>query len=242
MRVVERADRVVSAEWMAPSPFERLRPSRRRFIMWPRASMSLGLAATLGRFLEREPDALDRDAVGERMIARRAIGFEAVRQRIEPGADRDEAAACRPSAGVGDDDFRHHQRVEDHLLGVRRLVGDDAGAAGLRAGAGGGRHRDDGEDALGSARVHQSSMSSKSHIGRVWPAMKAMTLAVSSPEPPPKAMTLSCPPARSTAMPASTLAETGFGFTSENTRDRDAGILQIDRRAASPAGRRGRRR
>jgi hypothetical protein len=79
---------------------------------------------------------------------------------------------------------------------------------------------------LGSARVHQSPISSKSHIGRVWPAMKAMTLPVSSPEPPPKAMTPSCPPARSTAMPASTLVETGFGFTSENTRDRNAGVLQ----------------
>ena len=70
---------------------------------------------------------------------------------------------------------------------------------------------------LGSARVHQSPMSSKSHIGRVWPAMKAMTLPVSSPEPPPKAMTPSWPPARSTAIPASTLAATGLGFTSENT-------------------------
>ena len=41
----------------------------------------------------------------------------------------------------------------------------------------------------GSARVHQSPMSSKSHSGRVCPAMKAMTLPQSSAEPPPKAMT-----------------------------------------------------
>ena len=32
----------------------------------------------------------------------------------------------------------------------------------------------------GSARVHQSPTSSKSHIGRVWPAMKAMSLPMSS--------------------------------------------------------------
>ena len=49
---------------------------------------------------------------------------------------------------------------------------------------------------LGSARVHQSPMSSKSHKGRVWPAMKAMALPTSSAEPPPKATTPSCAPSR----------------------------------------------
>ena len=39
-----------------------------------------------------------------------------------------------------------------------------------------------------SARVHQSPMSSKSQTGRVCPAMKAMSLPVSSPLPPPKAI------------------------------------------------------
>src|SRR6185437_9021918 len=38
-----------------------------------------------------------------------------------------------------------------------------------------------------SARVHQSPISSKSQSGLVCPAMKAMTLTVSRPEPPPKA-------------------------------------------------------
>ena len=47
----------------------------------------------------------------------------------------------------------------------------------------------------GSARVHQSPTSSKSHIGRVCPAMKAMTLPASSAEPPPNAITPSWPPA-----------------------------------------------
>ena len=69
---------------------------------------------------------------------------------------------------------------------------------------------------VGSARVHQSPTSSKSHIGRVWPAMKAMTLPASSAEPPPKATTPSCWPAFSTSSPASTLLSTGFGFTCEN--------------------------
>ena len=41
----------------------------------------------------------------------------------------------------------------------------------------------------GSARVHQSPTSSKSHSGRVCPDMKAITLPASSAEPPPKAIT-----------------------------------------------------
>jgi len=38
-------------------------------------------------------------------------------------------------------------------------------------------------------RVHQSSRSSKSQIGRVWPAISAIALAASSPLPPPIAIT-----------------------------------------------------
>ena len=70
---------------------------------------------------------------------------------------------------------------------------------------------------LGSARVHQSPMSSKSHIGRVCPAMKAITLPASSAEPPPKAMTPSLPLDFSALRPASTLAATGFGLISLKT-------------------------
>ncbi|MNK97651.1 hypothetical protein D3C87_1179950 [compost metagenome] len=47
-----------------------------------------------------------------------------------------------------------------------------------------------------SARVHQSPISSKSQTGRVCPAMKAMVLPRSRPEPPPKATTPSWPPSR----------------------------------------------
>ena len=42
---------------------------------------------------------------------------------------------------------------------------------------------------LVESHVHQSPISSKSHIGRDCPAMKAMTLPTSSPEPPPNAIT-----------------------------------------------------
>ena len=49
--------------------------------------------------------------------------------------------------------------------------------------------------AAASARVQWSPMSSKSHRGRVWPAMNAMTLPTSSAEPPPTATTPSWSPA-----------------------------------------------
>ena len=46
------------------------------------------------------------------------------------------------------------------------------------------------------AAFQLSPMSSKSHIGRVCPDMKAMALPASSALPPPYAMTPSCPPSR----------------------------------------------
>ena len=75
----------------------------------------------------------------------------------------------------------------------------------------------------GSARVHQSPTSSKSHIGRVWPRMKAMTLPASSAEPPPKATTPSWPPSRIAASPAATLASVGFGLDLGEDRGRQPG-------------------
>ena len=81
----------------------------------------------------------------------------------------------------------------------------------------------------GSARFHQSPTSSKSHKGRVWPAMKATALPVSSPLPPPTATTPSWPPARNTASPASTFEPVGFGRSSENR----PGLRPASRRRSS---------
>ena len=50
--------------------------------------------------------------------------------------------------GIRDDDARHHLRMKDDLLLVRLLVEDDAGAPHFAAGAGRGRHGNDGRDAL----------------------------------------------------------------------------------------------
>ena len=49
---------------------------------------------------------------------------------------------------------------------------------------------------LASARVHQSSTSSRSQTDTVWPAISAIILPRSSADPPPKHTTPSCPPAR----------------------------------------------
>ena len=112
-----------------------------------------------------------------------------MRQRIHAGARGDGGRHAHGQLGIADGDLRHHQRMEDHLLGVGRLIGDDAGAADLEPVPAVVGTATTGRIPLGSARVHQSPTSSKSHIGLRCPAMKAMTLPASSAEPPPKAMT-----------------------------------------------------
>ena len=67
-----------------------------------------------------------------------------------------------------------------------------------------------------SARFHQSPISSKSQIGRVWPTIKAAIFPTSRAEPPPTATTPSWLPSRRPATAASTLASTGLGRTPVN--------------------------
>ena len=109
----------------------------------------LDVAAVLDRtrqVLLHQPHALDGDAFGIGMVAGRAVGFEAVDEGIHAGAGGELGRQADRQLGIGNDDRRHHLGMEDHLLGVRLLVGDHRGAAGLRAGAGGRRHGDRGID------------------------------------------------------------------------------------------------
>jgi hypothetical protein len=94
-----------------------------------------------------EPHALERDAVGERMKAGRAVGLEAVHEGIQAGRRRDAGRQAHGELGIADDDAGHHRRMEDDLLLVRRLVDDHAGAAHFRARARRRRHRDHRRDA-----------------------------------------------------------------------------------------------
>ena len=67
--------------------------------------------------------------------------------------------------------------------------------------------------------------------------MKAMTLPASSAEPPPKAITPSCPPARSISSPSATLASVGLDWTSEKTAaSRPASLTDFSARWAMGSG------
>ena len=96
-----------------------------------------------------EPHALERDAVGERMEARRAKCLEAVNEGVHAGGRGHRARQPDGELRIGYDDARHHLRMEDDLLLMRLLVEDHAGPADLGAGAGGGRNRNDRRDAGG---------------------------------------------------------------------------------------------
>ena len=71
------------SEWIAPRPFwNAVAPIAAAAIMFARASMSPPFFTARGEIVLDQPHAFDRDAVGERMVARRAIGFETMRKRI----------------------------------------------------------------------------------------------------------------------------------------------------------------
>ena len=70
-------------------------------------------------------------------------------ERVHAGAGGDEGRHADGELGIADHYPRHHLGMEDHLLGVRRFLRDDAGAADFRARARRGRHGDDRRDLVG---------------------------------------------------------------------------------------------
>ena len=116
--------------------------------MKARASMLLPVGDGDRQPLLDQPHAFQRDPLAERMEEGAAIGFQAVRQRIHAGPRRDLGRQADGEFRIGNHHLGQHQRVEDDLLGVVAGIGDDRGAADLRAGAGGGRHGDDRRDAV----------------------------------------------------------------------------------------------
>ena len=68
-------------------------------------------------------------------------------ERIHPGRRRQIRRQSDRQRRIGNDEFRHHRRMEDHFLDGRGLVGNDRRAAGLGTGACRGRHGDHGSDA-----------------------------------------------------------------------------------------------
>jgi hypothetical protein len=90
MRVVERADRMAQRMDGAEPLLERGGAHGGGAHHVAARLDVVGVGGHLGQVLERQPHALDGDAVGQRVIARRAIGFEAMRQRVHAGAGGDE--------------------------------------------------------------------------------------------------------------------------------------------------------
>ena len=149
MRVIERADRMRERVDGA-EPFLEGGSAHRRGAHHVRARLEVvAVGDSLRQILEHEAHALDGDAFGHRMIARRAIGFEAMGERVHAGARGDEGRHADGQFRIADDHARHHLGVKDHLLGLRRLLGDDAGAADLRARSRRGRHGNHRGDLVG---------------------------------------------------------------------------------------------
>ena len=141
----------------------------------------------------RSPSTAIPSAIG--MVEGAGIGLEAMREGVHARCRRSAAAAARPSApGRGSPaPASSSDGRSPSWCAVARLVITPARPTSEPVPAVVGTATT-GAIPAGSARVHQSPMSSKSHIGRVCPRMKAMTLPQSSAEPPPKATTPSCPP------------------------------------------------
>ena len=147
--------------------------------MCARASRSRAVRHRARQPLLDEPHALERDAVGDRVI--------------EPARSRPRGCATSASMPVAavivrrqadrqlrirDHDRRQHLRMEDDLLRVVAQVGDHRRRGRPRSRC---RRwsapRRSAPCRRRSTRVHQSSRSSKSQIGRVCPTMSAMRLA-----------------------------------------------------------------
>jgi hypothetical protein len=117
-------------------------------IISARASMLVPSVGAGQVFLD-EAHALKRDALAHRVEVRRAIGFQAMREGVHAGAGGDLRRHADGQFRIGDDHRGQHFRMEDDLLHMRFGIGDDAGAADFRAGAGRRRHGDDRRDAVG---------------------------------------------------------------------------------------------
>ena len=115
--------------------------------MCARASMLLPSRTATGSHSLDQAHAFDGDAVGHRMIERRAIRFEIVRQRVHADRRGDVRRQAERQLRIGDHQRRLHLRMEDDLLGVIAQVGDDRGAPDFRAGARRRRHADGRRDA-----------------------------------------------------------------------------------------------
>ena len=88
--------------------------------------------------------ALQRDAVGLRMVTGGAEGFEAMHERIDAGRRRDMRRQADGEFGIRDDQRRHDLRMENQFLFVAVFMHHDGAAADFRPRARCRRHGDHG--------------------------------------------------------------------------------------------------
>ena len=149
MRVIERADRM-RKRMNGAEPFLEGGSAHRRRAHHMRARLKVfAIGDRLRQILKDEAHAFDGDAFSHGMVARRAIGFEAMGESVHAGAGGDERRHADGEFRIADHHARHHLGMEDHLLGLRQLLGDDAGAADLGARSRRGRHGNHRGDLVG---------------------------------------------------------------------------------------------
>ena len=179
---------------MAPSPFwKAVAPMLAAASMCARAARFFPSFTATGShsLISRMPSSAMPSA--SRVEARRAVGLEAMRERVHAGGRGDARRQADRELRVRDDDrgsifgwkMIFFWCVDSSRMTDARPTSEPVPAVVGTAIVG----------AMPATftRVYQSSRSSKSHSGRVCPTMSAMVLPASSALPPPKAMTPSQP-------------------------------------------------
>ena len=141
MGVIERADGVAQGMDGAEPLLEGDRPhAGRRHHVTPGRKVPAVAIGHRQPFLD-QAHGLQGDAVGHGMETGRRERLEAVGERVHPRRRRDPGRKRKGQRRIGDDDARHHLRVEDDLLGPGLLAKQHRGAPGLRPRSRRRRHR-----------------------------------------------------------------------------------------------------
>ena len=144
-----RTDRVAHGVDRAQPLLER-RGAHRRRAHHVGAGLEVG-AIGIGtrQVLLDQPHPLERDTLAHRVVMRAGEGLDTMGKGIKPGAGGNRFWHAHGQLGIANHHAGQHLGVEDDLFRVGLGIGDDAGAAHLRAGAGSGRHGDDRCDHIG---------------------------------------------------------------------------------------------
>jgi hypothetical protein len=96
-----------------------------------RAARSPGTATAV----RRDARALERDAVAQRVVGRRQVALDVVRERVHAGGRGHRRRQPQRQLGIGEHRLRQQPGREEDALDVRVVLRDHAGAPDLGAGA-----------------------------------------------------------------------------------------------------------